>query len=107
MARKKRASAKEVAAGDWVKAIQPGTTPSGRFIKAGEKFQLEAGHQFTDTWMEHTDAPERPELDPEFLAEQERRDLATHELQDKARQGKFTVREVARTEDVEKDAKKE
>jgi hypothetical protein len=103
----KRKSKDESASGDWVKAIKPGTTPGGKFIKAGDKFQLEPDHKFTDTWMEHTDAPVHPEEDPKFLEEQQRRDLATHELQDKARRGKFTATEVPRSEDVTKEPKQD
>lgn len=84
----------------WVKAIRPGTTPAGKFIKAGEKFQLEPTHEFSDTWMEHTDAPEPASADPKYVEEQDRRDLAVFEEQERVRNGKFTVASVPRKEDV-------
>lgn len=89
----------------WVKAIVALTTPGGRFIKPGEKFQLEPGHEFSDKSMEYTDAPEDLASDPKYVKAEHEKAVIEHEAQDKVRQGKFSVRSVPRTDAVKADAK--
>lgn len=89
--------------GDWVKAIQPGTSPGNVFRKAGEKFQLQAEETFSDRWMERTDAPETAKpVDPKVAKEEQDKAVREHEKADRERQGKFSIPSVPRSEEGEK-----
>lgn len=100
----KTASQSDPQAGDWVKALIPGTSPGNLFRKAGDKFQLQDGESFSDRWMERTDAPATVEPpDPKTVQAEQEKSVREHEKADQERRGKFSIPSVPRSEEGERE----
>lgn len=95
----------EPKAGEWVKALRPGTIKAAvgdKFVKAGEKFQLTKDIPFSDKWMEKTDAPEEVKPSEKDVKKEQAEAVAEHERTDAIRRGKFSIPAVPRSEEGRK-----
>lgn len=100
----------EPKAGDWVKALRPGTIKAAvgeKFVKAGEKFQLSKDTPFSDKWMEPTDAPVQVTPSEKDVEKEQAEAVADHERTDALRRGKFSIPAVPRSEASQKERRDE
>ena len=90
--------------GKWYIAVRPGQLKDGRFIKAGDIFQLGKDDVFTNTWMAEHEAPEGAQAPPtkEEQKEAQKKAVREHEEADRVRRGKFTFTEIPRSEESQK-----
>lgn len=94
----------ETKPGKWFIAIKPGTLKDGRFIKAGDVFQLGKDDVFTNTWMAEHEAPAAQQAAPskEEFEEEQKKAVREHEETDRVRRGKFSFTEIPRSEESQK-----